>query len=56
MKCKKIQRLLPGYLEGVLSSEKLNYIDAHLRDCDICRKEVRALEHTIRLASKLPVE
>lgn len=56
MKCKKIQRLLPGYLEGVLSSEKLNYIDAHLRNCDICRKEVRALEHTIRIASSLPVE
>jgi len=56
MKCRKVQKLLPGYLEGVLSADKLKTVDEHLHNCDACRKEYQIFEETIRLAGGIEVE
>ena len=56
MKCRKIQKLLPGYLEGVLSADELKIVENHLHNCDVCRKEYQIFEETIRLAGSIEVE
>lgn len=56
MKCKKIQKLLPGYLEGVLSADELKILENHIHNCDACQREYQIFEETIRLASSLEVE
>ena len=56
MKCRKVQKLLPGYLEGVLSADELKRVENHIHNCDACRKEYQIFEETIRLASGLEVE
>jgi anti-sigma factor RsiW len=56
MKCKKIQKLLPGYLDDVLSADKLKIVENHIHNCDACRREHQIFEETIRLASSLEVE
>lgn len=56
MECKKVQKLLPEYLEDTLTESKLMLVDEHLHNCDACRRELRALEKTIRLAGNIPVE
>jgi anti-sigma-K factor RskA len=56
MKCKKIQKLLPGYLEGVLSADELKILENHIHTCDACRREYQIFEETIQLASSLEVE
>jgi len=56
MKCKKVQKLLPEYLEGILSADKSNIVQNHIHNCNACRKEFRAFEQAINIASSLPVE
>jgi len=56
MKCKKIQKLLPEYLESVLSADKLKIVENHIHHCDTCRREYQIFEETIRLANSLEVE
>ncbi|MBM3235404.1 hypothetical protein FJZ31_03795 [Candidatus Poribacteria bacterium] len=56
MKCKKIQKLLPGYLDGVLSADKLKIVEYHIHNCNACRREYQIFEETIRLANSLEVE
>ena len=56
MKCRKVQKLLPGYLEGFLSADELKIVEEHIYNCDACRKEYQIFEETIRLAGSLEVE
>ena len=56
MKCRKIQKLLPEYLEGDLSPHQLMIVENHIQVCDDCRKEFQALSKTIQMASSLQVE
>lgn len=56
MKCKKVQKLIPEYLEDTLTESKSMLVDEHLHNCDACRRELRAIEKTIRLASNMQVE
>jgi len=56
MKCKNVQKLLPAYLEDTLTEGKTTLVDEHIQNCDACRRELRAFEKTIRLASNIQVE
>lgn len=56
MKCRKTQKLLPGYLDGLLSADELKKVEDHIHNCDACRKEYQIFEETIRLAGSLEVE
>ena len=56
MKCKKVQKLLPEYLEDTLTESKATFADEHIQNCDACRRELSAFGKTIRLASSIQVE
>ena len=38
LSCKVIEDLIPLYCEGLCSEETRTLVDAHIRDCDACRK------------------
>jgi len=56
MKCSKVQKLLPGYLEDLLSADELKMVEEHIHNCSDCRKEYQIFEETIQLAGSLDVE
>jgi len=56
MKCKKVQKLLPEYLEDTLTEKTSTLLYEHLQNCDACRRELHAFEKTIQLASNIQVE
>lgn len=56
MKCKRVIRFIPEYLEGTLESSKVWEFESHLRSCDSCEKEFYVYQKTIQLSSSLPVE
>lgn len=41
--CSVVMDLLPLYVDGVCREETVTMIDAHLKTCDSCRKELEAL-------------
>ena len=50
----ELRRLLGGYLLGGLDEADLDRLDAHLRDCDECRREVDELAPVPELLKSLP--
>ena len=50
MKCTNVQRRLPGYLDGGISSDECSRVREHLEACDTCRQQ---LERYRRLAAHL---
>lgn len=56
MKCQKVVKFIPEYLEDAVASSISQEIEKHLENCDSCRKELHAYQKTIQLSSSLPVE
>ena len=56
MKCKSVENLIPGYIEGTLAPKRSNQLELHIDDCPQCQKELQAFEETIHHASSVPVE
>jgi len=56
MKCKKVQKQLPEYLEGTLTENTSTLVYEHLQNCNACRRELRTFEKTIQLAGNIQVE
>ena len=56
MKCKSVEKLIPAYIEGVLSPKWSQQLELHVDDCPHCQKELQTFEETIHHASSLPVE
>ena len=56
MKCQEIRQALSFYLDGVLTPQERALVEAHLEQCKGCSAELDALEHTIGLVRRLPVE
>ena len=50
----ELRRLLGGYLLGGLDGTDTDRLDAHLRDCDACRKELDQLAPVPALLQRLP--
>lgn len=43
MKCREANELLVAYLDGEVTSSERTLVQAHLAECDFCRKELAAL-------------
>ena len=56
MKCKLVEKLIPAYIEGTLSSKRSQQLELHIDDCLHCQKELQTFEEAIHHASSLPVE
>lgn len=56
MKCKLVEKLIPAYIEGTLSSKRSQQLELHIDDCPHCQKELQTFEETVHHASSLPVE
>ncbi len=46
---KEIRELIPWFVNGTLNESEQSLLDAHVRECDECRREV---EDLVRLSSK----
>lgn len=57
MRCKRLDDLLPGYLEGDLSPRLNQRVSDHLDACERCRQELAAQQHALRSldAARRPV-
>ena len=49
MKCKKVVRILPAYLDDELGAGVKKKVERHLKYCVLCRNELRALKESDRL-------
>jgi len=54
MDCKKFEKLIPDYLSGDISDEKLQEFTNHLHECSNCENEVEALENVWSSILELP--
>jgi len=53
-KCGGTARSLGEYLDGTLSRRRRLGVEAHLRGCGTCRRELESLRRTLALLSDLP--
>ena len=56
MKCKFVEKLIPAYIEGTLSSKRAQQLGLHIDECPHCQKELQTFEETIHHASSVSVE
>ncbi len=49
MKCKKVVRILPAYLDDELAAGVKKKVERHLKYCVLCRNELSALKESDRL-------
>jgi anti-sigma factor RsiW len=54
MKCRNVQKRLPVYQDGELSSVEQNRIKSHLTDCPECSKQYKELQRVWDLLSDFP--
>lgn len=47
MRCKEVQEKLPEYLAGILDENTKAQIDQHLKACDACNMELKALNEDV---------
>ncbi|MEW5909635.1 MAG: zf-HC2 domain-containing protein [Thermodesulfobacteriota bacterium] len=53
--CNDIREDLSAYLDGVLDSEKIGFIESHLHLCRDCRKEFESLKEVRKMVRSLPL-
>ncbi|NNM34317.1 MAG: zf-HC2 domain-containing protein [Gemmatimonadetes bacterium] len=53
MPCAELVELVTDYLEGALTSEIQQQVDAHLSECPGCSEYVEQVRMTIRVAGSL---
>ena len=49
--CEIIQDLLPLYYDGVCSQDTKQVVEAHLKDCEKCKADLRFMEQDMKTAS-----
>jgi len=54
MECSRISEYLSDYLDGGLDAETRQIVDGHVRECADCRRDLAALQATIRELHDLP--
>lgn len=52
--CQSIRKKLSAYQDGEVTASEKDAIEAHLRNCDACRKEYESLIHTYEMFRSLP--
>lgn len=55
MRCKEIENLLSGYLEGSLDPTDREKVRQHLAECADCRLRLQEVENTLQLLSEDPI-
>ncbi|MCE5314524.1 MAG: zf-HC2 domain-containing protein [Armatimonadota bacterium] len=57
MGCSKIRKKLGFYLDKALDEQSLELVEAHLAECDACRRELAAMKTLVETAGQIePVE
>lgn len=51
MNCKKVQKLIPVYMDAQLEDKELRTVREHLKDCPHCQKELDLFEKSWELLS-----
>lgn len=54
--CKQFEALHVDYVCNLLEDAQISELDAHLRDCANCRKEIGALKEVLKLTDKAETE
>lgn len=54
MNCRKCRSQLSAYLDGELTAQETEKVNAHLAACGACREELALLQRTICLVKELP--
>ncbi len=54
MNCQVCRKFLPLFIDFPLPFKKRSQIERHLKTCEACRKELKALSHTINLIQRVP--
>lgn len=49
--CEIVQDLLPLYCDGVCSQDSKQAVEAHLKDCEKCRADMRFMEQDVKVSS-----
>ena len=52
--CNELVELLTAYLEGALTAGEVAAVEAHLRDCELCRIYLDQLRATITALGAVP--
>ncbi|UCG44011.1 MAG: zf-HC2 domain-containing protein [candidate division WOR-3 bacterium] len=55
MKCKKVTRLLPAYLDAEADEGRKSEIERHLAGCAACRQELESLKADLELCASVEV-
>ena len=56
MNCRKVQSYLSAYSENSLSSDQLNELEVHIRDCKSCEREKLLVDEILVAAKSLPTK
>ena len=56
MPCRELVELVTDYLEDRLSPLDRARFEAHLAECDVCRRYLEQFRYTIRALGRLPEE
>lgn len=54
VKCKKIKKLLPLYIDDALTFGEKQMAEEHLRECSACRAELKSLSSIVKMIESLP--
>jgi predicted anti-sigma-YlaC factor YlaD len=52
MTCREVVEIVSDYLEGALAPDVLARLDAHLCDCDACRRYIEQVRVTVSLSAR----
>src|SRR5437762_13202001 len=55
VRCSRIEKLLPEYMEGALPREQEGRVAAHLRACAGCRAELELLHASLAVLDRVPL-
>jgi anti-sigma factor RsiW len=56
MTCQELVELVTEYLDGALPPSERVRFEAHVADCEGCRRHLEQVRETIRIAGALPPE
>ncbi|MCK4856817.1 MAG: zf-HC2 domain-containing protein [candidate division Zixibacteria bacterium] len=54
MNCRKVQSYLSAYCEGILSSDRVEKLEVHIKSCKRCEQEKQFTERILMAARALP--
>ncbi|MFC1973972.1 zf-HC2 domain-containing protein [Chloroflexota bacterium] len=52
--CRKVQNKLSAYIDGILNTNNKSSVEQHLKECEICHRELESLKITVQLIRRMP--